>query len=83
MYNEIRTPPTVRNHNKSTIKQNVWLYACERNICIFFEINLTSLTLCGRRIKACEEPVTRPSVPHVNKLTHLSKADRQAEAALS
>ena len=26
MYNEIKTPPTVRNHNKSTIKQNVWLY---------------------------------------------------------
>ena len=28
----------------------------------FFEINLTSLTLCGRRIKACEEVVPRPSV---------------------
>ena len=61
--NEIRTPPTIRNHNKSTIKQNVWLYDCERNIYgFFFEINLTSLTLCGRRIKACEEVVPRPSV---------------------
>ena len=49
----------------------------------FFEKDLKSFTLCGRRIKACEEAVTRPSVPHVNKLTHLSKADRQAEAALS
>ena len=82
MYNEIRTPPTVRNHNKSTIKQNVWLYDYEKNICIFFEKDLISFTLCGRRIKACEEAVTRPSVPHVNKLTQLSKADRQA-AALS
>ena len=74
MYNEIRTPPTVRNHNKSTIKQNVWLYACERNICIFFEINLTSLTLCGRRIKACEEVVATLGQAQClfKKLTHLS-----------
>ena len=46
----------------------------------FFEKDLKSFTLCGRRIKACEEAVSRPSVPHVNKLTHLSKADRQAQA---
>ena len=49
----------------------------------FFEKDLKSFTLCGRRIKACEEAVSRPSVPHVNKLTHLSKADRQAQAALA
>ena len=35
MYNEIRTPPTVRNHNKSTIKQNDG-YMLVKEIYVFF-----------------------------------------------
>ena len=34
---EIRTRPTIRNHNKSTIKQKLWLYDYERDICIFLK----------------------------------------------
>ena len=65
---------------KAKIKQNVWLYVSKIYM-YFFEKVLISCTLCGRRMKACEEAVTRPST--VNKLTHLSKADRQAQATLS